>query len=66
MPHLMYQIHNPNAKDTKYANQNNKYAKQNNKYFMLFLQFAKQFLSQIHALFWCTIYRPKNVVAYKK
>ena len=27
---------------------------------------AMQFLSQIYALFWRTIYRPKNVVAYKK
>ena len=27
---------------------------------------AMQFLSQIYALFWRTIYRPKNTVAYKK
>ena len=28
--------------------------------------FAMQFLSQFFALFWRTIYRPKNTVAYKK
>ena len=40
MLHLMPQVHNPNAKDIKYANVNNKYANQNSKYaryqFMLF------------------------------
>ena len=57
MLHLMPQIHNPNAKDTKYANLNNKYANQNSKYANQNSKYAQyinlrcfvamQFLSQI-------------------
>ena len=82
MLHLMWQIHHSKAENTKQANQNSKYANQNGKYtnqnskyakqnskyaqyqFTLFI--AMQFLLQIYALFWRTIYRPKKVVAYKK
>ena len=65
MLHLMKQIHHPNAEDTNNATQNSKYANQNSN-INLRCFVAMQFLPQIYALFRRTIYRPKNVVAYKK
>merc|ERR1711944_254653 len=54
--------------NTKYDNQNPKYANQNTKYANQNLRcfVARQFLSQIYALFWRTFCRPKSMVAYQK